>query len=216
MKDRRISLLETLRKTKIVSVIRTHSDESLVPLMQALYRGGVRIIEITATSPHFEQRIAEIREAFADVPDCFVGAGTILTKDEVDLARNAGADFAVSPMFDEQIFGYCKESDLVTMPGCMTPSEVYHAWKSGADIVKAFPGLVCTPQWFSDMRGPLGMIPMMPTGNVNETTAPQYIKAGAVAVGVGKALASEQQIIGKDWAVIEQQAAHFVSLVAAG
>ena len=59
------------------------------------------------------------------------------------------------------------------------------------------------------------MIPMMPTGNVNETTAPQYIKAGAVAVGVGKALASEQQIIGKDWAVIEQQAAHFVSLVAA-
>jgi len=214
MIDRRTHLLETLKRSRIISVIRTASDESLVPLMDALYRGGVRIIEITATSPHFEQRIIEIREAFADVSDCFVGAGTILTKDEADLAYNAGADFAVSPVFDEEVFAHCKALGMVTMPGCMTPSEAYHAWKSGADVVKAFPGVVCTPQWFSDLRGPLGMIAMMPTGNVNETTAPQYIKAGAIGVGIGKALASEEQIIGKDWAAVERQAAHYLSLVA--
>ena len=99
------------------------------------------------------------------------------------------------------------------MPGCMTPSESYRAWKAGADVVKAFPGLVCTPQWFSDIRGPLPMIPMMPTGNVNEITAPQYIKAGAIAVGVGKALASEEEILAHDWAAIEQHARQYVELL---
>lgn len=213
MTDRGKALLDTLQATKLVCVIRIKSNESLVPVMEALYRGGVNIIEITSTTPNFDQQIRAIREAFREIPDCFVGAGTILSAHQADLAFQAGADFLVSPIFDEEVFNHCKSLGLPVMPGCMTPSELYRAWKAGADVVKAFPGLVCTPQWFSDIRGPLPMIPMMPTGNVNEITAPQYIKAGAIAVGVGKALASEEEIIAHDWAAIEMHARRYASLV---
>lgn len=213
MTDRKKALLSTLQATKLVCVIRIRNCESLVPVMEALYRGGVKIIEITSTTPSFDLQIRAIREAFSSRPDCFVGAGTILTTNQADLAAQVGADFLVSPVFDEEVFNHCKSLGLPVMPGCMTPSESYRAWKAGADVVKAFPGLVCTPQWFSDIRGPLPMIPMMPTGNVNEITAPQYIKAGAIAVGVGKALASEEEILAHDWATIEQHARQYVELL---
>ncbi len=213
MTDRKKALLSTLQATKLVCVIRIRNCESLVPVMEALYRGGVKIIEITSTTPSFDLQIRAIREAFSLRPDCFVGAGTILTKNQADLAAQARADFLVSPVFDEEVFNHCKSLGLPVMPGCMTPSESYRAWKAGADVVKAFPGLVCTPQWFSDIRGPLPMIPMIPTGNVNEITAPQYIKAGAIAVGVGKALASEEEILAHDWAAIEQHARHYIELL---
>lgn len=213
MTDRGRALLGVLEATKLVCVIRIKSKESLVPVMEALYKGGVKIIEITSTTPDFEQQIHAIRYAFRQRPDCFVGAGTILSTQQADLAFKAGADFFVSPVFDEEVFAHCKFLGLPTMPGCMTPSESYRAWKAGADVVKAFPGMVCTPQWFADIRGPLPMIPMMPTGNVNEITALQYIKAGAIAVGVGKALANEEEIIAHDWISIEQHARLYSSLV---
>jgi len=202
MTNRKKALLTTLQATKLVCVIRISNSESLVPVMEALYRGGVKIIEITSTTPSFNLQIRAIREAFSSRP-----------KNQADLAAQAGADFLVSPVFDEEVFNHCKSLGLPVMPGCMTPSESYRAWKAGADVVKAFPGLVCTPQWFSDIRGPLPMIPMMPTGNVNEITAPQYIKAGAIAVGVGKALASEEEILAHDWAAIEQHARQYVELL---
>lgn len=213
MTNRALACLETLKTTKLVCVIRTKSTKSLVPVMEALYKGGVKIIEITATTPNYDEQIRAIRETFAVKDDCFVGAGTILTKTEVDLAKDAGADFLVSPVFDEEVFFHAKATGLPVMPGCMTPSEIFRSWKSGAAVVKAFPGLVCTPAWFKDIRGPLPMIPLMPTGNVNETTASQYIAAGAIAVGVGKALASEEEIISGNYEAIEAHAALYTRLV---
>jgi len=95
----------------------------------------------------------------------------------------------------------------------MTPTEAFNAWKAGASVVKAFPGGICTPAWFKDMQGPLPFIKMMPTGNVNEMTAPLYVSAGAMAVGVGKALASEEEILNKDWESIEEHARRYVFLL---
>lgn len=213
MMDRAKRCLETLEKTRIVSVIRIHSDDSLGPVMEALYRGGVKIIEITATTPAYCKSIQGIREDFSSRKDCFVGAGTVLTTSQVDEAVAAGADFIVSPIFDDSVVAYCISLGIPVMPGCMTPTEAFHAWKAGASVVKAFPGGICTPAWFKDMQGPLHFIKMMPTGNVNEITAPQYISGGALAVGVGKALASEEEILNKDWESIEKNARHYVSLL---
>lgn len=213
MMNRAKRFLETLELSRIVSVIRIHSNDSLVPVMEALYRGGVRVIEITATTPEYCKSIQAIRKAFSFREDCFVGAGTVLTIAQVDESVEAGADFIVSPIFDASIVAYCIGLGIPVMPGCMTPSEVFHAWKAGASVVKAFPGGSCTPGWFKDMQGPLPFIKMMPTGNVNEITAPQYINAGAIAVGVGKALASEEEIINKEWKSIEEHARRYVSLL---
>lgn len=206
--------LGTLKKTHVVSVIRIHSDIDLSPTMEALYQGGVKVIEITATTPGYTKNIARIREVFSDKQDCFVGAGTVLSMRQLEEAVAAGADFIVSPIFDERIVATCTGKNVPVMPGAMTPTEIYRAWTAGASVVKAFPGGVCTPGFFADMKGPFPEIPLMPTGNVNVHTAPEYIRAGAVAVGIGKALAGEAAIISGDWNTIEQHAKEYISLLA--
>jgi 2-dehydro-3-deoxyphosphogluconate aldolase/(4S)-4-hydroxy-2-oxoglutarate aldolase len=99
------------------------------------------------------------------------------------------------------------------MPGAMTPSEILTAWKAGADVVKVFPGRVGTPGFFQDLKGPLPQIRMMPTGNVDLNTAPEYIKAGAVAVGVGKALVDIKAVKAKQFDIITENASTFRRIV---
>lgn len=207
------SFLETLAVTKIISVVRIHGDTDLVPLMRALYEGGVKIIEITSTTPHFDRSIAAIRAAFSEQPDVFVGAGTILRTKDMEAAMAAQADFIVSPVLDHAIVAACVAHDIPVMPGAMTPTEISAAWNAGASVVKTFPGRVCTPDFYRDMRGPFPSIRMMPTGNVNTTTAPAYIAAGAIAVGVGKDLASEASIMAGDWKTIRDAAARYIQLL---
>jgi 2-dehydro-3-deoxyphosphogluconate aldolase/(4S)-4-hydroxy-2-oxoglutarate aldolase len=99
------------------------------------------------------------------------------------------------------------------MPGAMTPSEALNAWEAGADVVKIFPAGVGGPQFFKDLKGPLPQIEIMPTGAVNFQTAPQFIKAGACAIGVGGELAGKPLIAARDFAKITQNAQTFVKLV---
>jgi 2-dehydro-3-deoxyphosphogluconate aldolase/(4S)-4-hydroxy-2-oxoglutarate aldolase len=213
MMNRKDACLETLEKSHIVSVIRISFAGNLVPVMSSLYAGGVKIIEITSTTPSYCQNIESLRKEFSSIKDCFVGAGTILTMEELRRAIDAGADFIVSPVFDEEIVAECVSRGIAVIPGCMTPSEIYHAWISGASVVKTFPGRVCTPEFYKDILGPFPTIKMMPTGNVDTTTAPRYIHNGAVAVGIGKALVSEVDIVKKDWKAIEEHAKEFSSLL---
>jgi 2-dehydro-3-deoxyphosphogluconate aldolase/(4S)-4-hydroxy-2-oxoglutarate aldolase len=110
----------------------------------------------------------------------------------------------------------CKLYDTAVMPGCITPTEVVTAWKAGADVVKIFPGRVGTPGYFLDLKGPLPHIRMMPTGNVDLKTAPEYIKAGAVAVGVGKALVDAGALKTRQFGTITENARTFIQIVADG
>ncbi len=102
---------------------------------------------------------------------------------------------------------------VAVLPGCLTPTEIVAAWSAGADVIKLFPGRVATPGYFSDLKGPFPSIKLMPTGNVDRKTAPEYIKAGAVAVGVGKALVDPAALHAGDWAQIIENARDFRALV---
>lgn len=205
--------LQTLKETHLISVIRIHEKADMVPVMESLCKGGVKIIEITATTPAFAENIKAIRKAFETKEDIFAGAGTVLTHEQLDAALEAGADFVVSPVFDPSIVSICVKRGVPVMPGAMTPTEIHAVWKAGATVVKTFPGRVCTPGFYADMKGPFPDIKMMPTGNVNKDTAPEYIKAGAVAVGVGKAIADEDLIVSGNWKAIEENARFFSSLL---
>lgn len=207
------NLLAVLDETHIISVIRIKSNESLIPVMNALYLGGVKIIEITATTPNFYKQIKSLKKNFERYDDCFIGAGTILTKDELNLAIDSGSDFIVSPVFDEEIVKTCIAKDIPVIPGAMTPTEIFTAWKAGASIVKTFPGKVCNPDFYKDILGPFPNIKIMPTGNVNETTAPQYINSGAIAVGIGKALVNPSSIDEHNWKDITEKALAFSNLL---
>ncbi len=182
----RDELTAELRRTGIVAVIRMTEPTDLVAVARALAAGGVRFVEITMTVPDAIEVIRGAVKALGD--EVLIGAGTVLDGPTAERAMDAGAAFVVGPCVVPEVITACRSRGRPVVPGALSPTEILQAWNAGADVVKVFPGRVATPGYFADLRGPLAHIPLMPTGNVDLTTTPEYIKAGAIAVGVGKAL----------------------------
>jgi 2-dehydro-3-deoxyphosphogluconate aldolase/(4S)-4-hydroxy-2-oxoglutarate aldolase len=179
--------LGQLRTAGIVAVIRAPSADAAVAMSHALVRGGVTGIEITFSTPDAAAAIARAR---AELPDALVGAGTVLAMTELEAACAAGASFLVSPHLDEKLVAAAKDRGVPFLPGALTPTEVVRAWQSGATCVKLFPGSAVGPSYVKALRGPLPQIPIMPTGGVDEKNIGEWLKAGAVAVGMGGNLAT--------------------------
>lgn len=204
-------VLQTLIETGVVAVVRVDDPTGMVDLARALERGGVSMFEITMTVPGALKAIEATVAEFGD--DLIIGAGTVLDPATASMAVSAGASYVVSPILDLEVIEMAHLAGAAVMPGCLTPTEVARAWRSGADVVKMFPGRVATPGYFKDLRGPLPQVRMMPTGNVDLETAPQYIEAGAVGVGVGKALVDVEALRAGDWDAITGRARAFREIV---
>jgi 2-dehydro-3-deoxyphosphogluconate aldolase / (4S)-4-hydroxy-2-oxoglutarate aldolase len=155
--------------------------------------------------------IEQAVEALKD--EVIIGAGTILDAETARAAILAGAGYIVSPALRPAVIEMCRRYSVPCMPGAMTPTEVLAAWEMGADIVKIFPAGVGGAQFFKDLKGPFPHIELMPTGSVNKETAPQFIKAGAYAVGVGGELAGKAAIAAREFDQITQNAREFVEIV---
>ena len=176
-------VLRSLKEVRVAAVIRTDNPSDLIDVGRALHAGGVIHIEITMTVPG---ALGVIEKAMGTLQETVcIGAGTVLDAETPRLAILAGAGYIVSPVFRPPVVDVCKRYGIAAMPGAMTPTEVLDAWEGGADVVKIFPAGVSGPQFFKDLRGPLPQIEIMPTGAVNRETAPQFIRAGACAIGVG-------------------------------
>jgi len=207
----REEVLRVLTETGVVAVVRIDESAELVGLSRALADGGVRLVEITMTVPGALSAIeATVAQLGADI---FVGAGTVLDPTTARLAVSAGASFVVGPSLNEEVIAVSHLYGVAVIPGCLTPTEIAHAWSAGADVIKLFPGRVATPGYFNDLRGPFPQVRLMPTGNVDLETTPQYIRAGAVAVGVGKALVDRDALHARDWPVITSLARQFRQVV---
>jgi 2-dehydro-3-deoxyphosphogluconate aldolase / (4S)-4-hydroxy-2-oxoglutarate aldolase len=128
---------------------------------------------------------------------------------------DAGASFVVSPVFKPEVVAACHERDVAAMPGCFSPTEILAAYESGADIIKLFPATALGPQFIKDVRGPLPQLKLMPTGGVTLENAGDWIRAGAVAVGLGSALVDARAIDGDRWDIITGNAREAVANVAA-
>lgn len=184
--DSSAAVARLLEETGVVAVLRTTRPEDLVAVGRALEQGGVRLVEITMTVPG---ALDVIRRASQELGEAAaIGAGTVLDASTARLAILAGASFIVGPTFDPEIADVCHLFDRAYVPGALTPTEILTAWRSGVSAVKVFPGRVATPAYFRDVLAPLSQVRLLPTGNVDLDTAPEYIAAGAIAVGVGKAL----------------------------
>jgi 2-dehydro-3-deoxyphosphogluconate aldolase/(4S)-4-hydroxy-2-oxoglutarate aldolase len=167
-------------------VIRAGHEFDILQLGKVLLAEGVRFMEVTLTTPGALEAIAQLQALRGN--GFRIGAGTVLTTQDADAALLAGVDFLVSPTVEPAIAGIAHDARSAAIIGALTPTEILMAWRAGADVVKVFPGRVATPGYFADIAGPLPNIPLMPTGNVDRETAPAYFRAGAIAVGVGKAL----------------------------
>ncbi|MCL5102877.1 MAG: bifunctional 4-hydroxy-2-oxoglutarate aldolase/2-dehydro-3-deoxy-phosphogluconate aldolase [Armatimonadetes bacterium] len=211
MASKKQQVVQTLMDTGVVAVIRIDDPSDLYEVSCALRDGGVKLVEITMTVPGALDIISSVSGKIGE--DVFIGAGTVLDGVTARMAILAGASYIVGPSFDREVVDVCSLYDIAVMPGALTPTEIVTAWKAGADVVKIFPGRVGTPGYFQDIKGPLPMVKLMPTGNVDTQTAPEYIKAGAVGVGVGKALVDIKAVKAKDFKVITENAKMFRKIV---
>lgn len=180
---------------KIVAILRGCDPAAIPDISAALYEGGIRLLEITLNSPGALEAIQQVGARFGE--RMVIGAGTVLTVEEVRAAVRAGARFILSPSLDIDIIRVTRELGAVSVPGAFTATEILTAYRGGADIVKVFPASV-GPAYFRDIRGPLPQIPLMPTGGVNLENIRDFQKAGAVAFGVGSALVPALQPAGKE------------------
>lgn len=203
-------LLRQLYEQRIVAIIRGITGEGLDSLVGTLVESGIRIMEVTVDTPGVYDKIQKIKDEYGD--EVAVGAGTVLDSETARTAISAGAEFLVSPSLNVDVIKTAKRYGKAVFPGCMTPTEIVQAFEAGADVIKVFPASVVGPRYFRELSGPLGHIPLMPTGGVNLDNARDYVEAGAAAVGLGSALVGRggRQV---DLADVKERAQAFRGLV---
>lgn len=209
----RVGIVSRIEDLGVVAVIRLQDPSRLRAVIDAIAAGGVRALEVTMTVPKAIEMIGQIAPK---LPKGFlIGAGTVLDAGTATRAANAGAQFIVSPVFRKEVITAAHVRDVPAMPGCMTPTEILEAWEAGADIVKVFPATALGPGFLKDVRAPLPDVRLMPTGGVTIDNAGDWIRAGAVAVGVGSALLDSAAIAAGKYTVLEDNARRIVANVAA-
>jgi len=209
----REALVRAIQGFGIVAVIRMRDPAKLRAVVDALADGGVRALEVTMTVPN---AVALIRELAPTMPEGFLlGAGTVTDAATVDAVVDAGARYVVSPVFRREVIRACHDRGVAVAPGCFTPTEILDAHDAGADIIKVFPATALGPQYIKDIRAPLPQVKLMPTGGVTLDNAGDWIRAGAVAVGVGSALLDTAAIENGRFEVIAENARRIVANVAA-
>jgi 2-dehydro-3-deoxyphosphogluconate aldolase/(4S)-4-hydroxy-2-oxoglutarate aldolase len=205
------AVLQAILDRKIVAIIRGADPKHVLDLTQALYNGGVTIVEITMNSKDPLESIAAIKEKMGN--KIWVGAGSVLDKQMAKAAIEAGSQFIISPSLDIETIRTTKDLGAISIPGAFTPTEIVTAFSNGADIIKVFPASIGV-QYFADLRGPLPHIPLMPTGGIHLNNIHSFQKAGAVAFGIGGALVNtKQEITGESLLSLTKLAEKFVSAV---
>lgn len=192
----REKILQMIRDYKVIAIARG-ADKACLDLAQALYEGGIRLMEIAfdQKAPDSWERTAEAIGAILDAFDgkMFVGAGTVIRPDQLELVQKAGGQFIISPDCNEEIIRRTVELGLVSIPGAMTPTEILQAHRYGADFVKVFPAGALGVTYFKALRAPISHLPLLAVGGVNESNLGDFLAAGAVGVGIGG------NLVKKDW-----------------
>jgi 2-dehydro-3-deoxyphosphogluconate aldolase/(4S)-4-hydroxy-2-oxoglutarate aldolase len=207
----RADIVTRIEATGVVAVIRLTDAGVGRDVAQALVAGGVVALEVTMTVPNAVALIEQLVKALPE--SCIVGAGTVVDGPTAEAVMDAGARFVVGPVLRPDVIAACRARDVAVMPGCFSPTEILTAWEAGADIVKVFPATSLGPAFFKDMRGPLPHVKLMPTGGVTKQNAGEWIKAGAVAIGVGTALVDAAAVKERRFDAITASAREFIAAV---
>ncbi len=180
-------VLSKIQKAGLVAVVRTENAEQAKRVAAACLEGGVAALEITFTVPGAHKAIEDLAKEYSK-GELILGAGTVLDPETARIAILSGAQYIISPYFDEATVRLCNRYRVACMPGVMTPKEAVQAMEAGADILKVFPANLFGPSILKSFLGPLPQAKLMPTGGVSAENAAEWIKAGAVALGAGSEL----------------------------
>jgi len=208
---RRASTTRQIEQTGVVAVIRLRDPGKVRAVADALMAGGVRVLEVTMTVPG---AIELIRDLARSLPEGFLlGAGTVTDAATAQAVIDAGAAFVVGPVFRPDVVTACHEHAVPAIPGCFSPTEILDAHDKGADIIKVFPATMLGPQFVRDVRAPLPQVKLMPTGGVTLENAGDWIRAGAVAIGIGSALVDARAVERGEFDVIAANARQVIANV---
>jgi len=177
-------VIEKIRNTGIIPVIRADSHEKAQTIIKALVAGGINVLEITMTIPNAVELIKQLTSEYKS--GVLIGAGTVLDKQTAEKCIEAGAKFIVSPILDLETVSFCNRSEIAALPGALTPTEIYSAQKAGADLIKIFPiSAMGGVSYLKAVKTIFPQIEFVPTGGINLENAADYIKSGAFAIGIG-------------------------------
>lgn len=202
-----------LEATRVVAILRRTEPRLAVETAEALLAGGVRAVEVTWNSPGVLDMLRAIRDALGS--RLLLGAGTVLDAESAGAALEAGARFVVSPHTDPELVGALARRGIPCIPGAGTATEVLSAWRAGASLVKLFPAGSLGPSYLRELRGPLGDVPLLPTGGVTLDNAAAFVAAGAWGLGLGSALADPGLVAARQFDELTRRAAVFVRIAAA-
>lgn len=203
--------LDIIKATGVAAVIRGATADNIVPVAHALRKGGVKLMEITVESPG---ALAAIEKVSSCVDDVLVGAGTVLDKETARAVILCGAKFIFSPTMSTETILMAKRYGVVSIPGAFTATEILNAYEHGADFVKVFPANIGGPGYIKSIHGPLPHIPLMVTGGVDESNAGDFVRAGAIGIGVGSSLVNMKKELNESYLKeITTSAAQYIRIV---
>lgn len=209
-----MTVMERVEKEKIIAIVRGIGNDRILDACSAMVAGGVSMIEVTfnQSSPTGnEDTYNAIKNISDNLPEVCVGAGTVMTEEQVELAFKAGAKYIISPNYDKEVVAKTLELGLVSMPGVLTPSEAADAYKQGASVAKMFPAGVLGLAYIKACKAPLSHIPMMAVGGVNVDNVGEFIAAGCAGVGVGSSLVNKTLINEGRYEELTELAKQFVA-----
>lgn len=208
-------ILDLLNRHRLVAILRLDDLSHALEITRALLEGGVRLLEFTLTHP---QALGAIRTLHDEIPEftsgeAALGAGSVITVEQAQRSRGAGAQFLVAPIVATRVIRYGVELDLPVFPGALSPTEIHTALHAGAPLVKLFPAGRLGPGYLRDVLAPLPEAKLMPTGGVTLDNIGEFFAHGAAAVAIGSALLDPVALKAGDWPAVRDHARRYVEAV---
>lgn len=211
-----MNTIDFIQEHKVIAICRKVYGQNLLDLAAALSAGGVKLMEVTfdQADPDCVEKTAQNIRALCGRfgSEMMFGAGTVLTREQVKAAADAGARYMISPNTDPEIITYTKELGLVSIPGAMTPSEIMTAHNLGADIVKLFPAGALGFRYIKDILAPISHVKLCATGGVTEENWGEYLDLGFAGAGISGRLCDKKCIASGNFAEITRRAQTFMAV----
>lgn len=213
----REQVIKAVEREKIIVIVRGVEKEKLVPMAEAMYDGGIRLLEITydASGTVSDVETARNIEMLARYFEgrMHIGAGTVIREDQVELTKKAGGAFIISPDTYGAVIYKTRSLDMVSMPGALTPTEIQSAHRFGADFVKLFPVTNFGIDYVKAVKAPLSHIKMLAVGGVNESNISEYLSAGISGFGIGSNIVNKKLIAENDFSKIKELAERYTGKI---
>ena len=208
---------ETIKNKKIIAILRNIGEDKLFPIVEALYQGGIRVLEVTysqngtISDDDTEKNIHNLVEKMFN--KMLIGAGTVLTEKQVERTKRAGGCFIISPDTNKNVINKTNELEMVSIPGALTPTEIKHAYDLGADFVKIFPSSAFGPSYIKAIKAPLSNIDLLSVGGVDLNNINDFYNAGVCGFGIGSNILDKKMIENNDYEGLKELAKKYVSEV---